>query len=213
MDRTAGNTTVTLLYDFLLALYIALVGRWVMVQMSWSHLEDRMAWRVNARLHRLPDANIGGLIVFFAISVGLAFIILVTLRLLRASHRFTRVLAFTAGPICVALLPVAWLLVAHVSPPPPGLPNPPHALLIVELSVVTLGVAICAHSSGFVRNSLAALLLVAHFVFWGWVFLGGLYVWLDPVKTVFPLVALGSSLAWFVGPRPLKNRDSHPVRS
>jgi hypothetical protein len=195
-DELSQNSDYRYLHEFLFSLNIALVVRWKSAATSLSPLEPNLQFRINGALHLQPNSHFGGYAAFFALVLVVALSIFTVLRLFSRTRLAEEVLGSIAGPVSLVALPVCWLYVTYLFPLPRGLPNPPRAGLFIELA----GATVCAvlylwEKRPFLGWKEFALLLL-HFCFWGWLFLGGFYFWRSPIKLIFPLAGFCSCLVW-----------------
>lgn len=196
MTQTRTMTTLEASNDLLFCLNLALIVRLVNVQTSLSSLEPNVTFWINSALGLTPQAYLGSYTAFFLIAAGLAFIMYAILRLLISY--VSVVFRFSYGFVALIALPLIWLAHATIHEVLPGLPNPPHGWLLVELSAA-LVCSILFFCGQWPLPSWAGFILIAtHFVLWGWLFMGGLYFWLAPVKLLFPLVGFLSCITWSV---------------
>lgn len=181
--------------EFLFSLNIALLVRLVNARTSFSNLESRLQWRINRTFGLNLHSYVGAYAAFFVLAIVLAVCIFAFLRLCSASLLGAKVLRSVAGIISVAALPICWLYLTRLYSPP-VLPNPPHVMLLMELG----GAIVCTALYLLVKWPLpvwsSVLLLILHFGFWGWLFVGGPYFWRAPEQLVFPVVSLCACIAW-----------------
>ncbi len=194
-NQPARENRLRLVHEALFSLNIGLMTRWVMAQANYYLAELKIQLWVNRHLHLHPHSNVGGYGAFLTLALAMAFSIFLLLRL--ASHTLLakELLRSAAGIVSLLTLPASWLYVTRLYPQPPGLPYAPRVWLLVELAGAVAGAAVYLYAKWF-SAWLNVGLLVLHFGFWGWLFLGGLYFWLAPFQLVFPLAGLCSSLAW-----------------
>jgi hypothetical protein len=197
LDRDLLSRTGNYAYfhEFLFSLNIALLLRWQSARTSFSDLEPRLTWRINAALHLHLHNSVGGYTAFFALALALALGVFAFASLCAHTSWGEKVLRSIAGVVTLTALPACWLYVTHLFSMR-GLPNPPRIWLFLEL-----GVAIaCAVLYLLARWPFPAwtsiLLLALHFGFWGWLLLGGLYFWRAPAELSFPLAGFCACLAW-----------------
>jgi hypothetical protein len=190
------NSHYKYLHEFLFSLNIALVIRWKSAAASLSPLEPTLQFRINGALHLQPNSHFGGYAAFFAIVLVVALSIFTVLRLFSRTLLAKEALRSIAGPVSLVALPACWLYVTYLLPLPRGLPNPPRAGLFIELAAATVCAVLYLWEKrpflGWKRISL----LLLHFCFWGWLFLGGFYFWRLPIQLIFPLAGFCSCLAW-----------------
>ena len=161
---------------------------------SNPELETRISVWINARLHRPLDSVMGSHPAFLSIALLFAFCLFALLRATSATIVTKVIVRIAAGFLSLILLPTFWLC-HHRVPPLPGLPNPPQNLLVLELGVIA-ACAVVYLLWEQVPNWLSVMIVVTHFVLWGWLFLGFPQFWFAPFMSLFPLVGLSSSLAW-----------------
>jgi hypothetical protein len=177
--------------EFLTSLNVAFPYRWVLAQIQFSNAETFLQLRINGYLHIHPHSSVGGYGAFFIVAVGLAGCIFAALSVSSLNALLRRTILFLAGPISVSALPISWLYVSY------RFPNLFHVPPIWPLAETVVAI-LC---SGFYLLRTRprwpwGALVIFHFGFWAWLFLGGIHFWLSPVKLVFPLVGLSAVLAW-----------------
>lgn len=176
---------------FLTALNVALLFRWVKAQVAFSDAEDFLKWRINSLLHLNPHSSVGGDSAFFTLALGLALCIFAVLSIGSLNSQLRRTILFLAGPISIGALPISWIYISNRFPNLSSLPR------FWPLAETAVAILCCGLYSLRTRPLwLWGALVVLHFGFWAWLFLGGIYFWLSPVKLVFPLVGLSAVLAW-----------------
>jgi hypothetical protein len=196
-NNTAMNELrLRLTYMFLFAMNIALVIRLEQAQISLSSLESNTKFRINAMLDLDPHSKVGGNTAFLALAVGIGLATWLLLWAVSWNTVVRQLLRSIAGVGSLVALPVAWLYIAHRHGVPAGLPNPPSAVLYLELAAATVCSILYLLSIWRLPVWSSIALLGVHFVLWGWLLLGGPYFWLMPVELLFPLVGFSSSLAW-----------------
>jgi hypothetical protein len=158
-------------------------------------LEQNLQWGINTHIHRFPQSSVGGYAAFTLlalIAAGTIFVVLRLFSLIRLEDRFLRL---CAGLLSAILLPTCWLYVSALNPPPRGLPSPPLVLLAFELGCIVSWILLyLRYKPG--PNWFNIALLALHFVFWGWLLLGGPFFWRDPFKCIFPAMGFASVFAW-----------------
>lgn len=199
------------LWELAFALNVALVAR---IEISLKPGLFKLQVRINDLLHlHYHDGAAGyfhnrvaGYLDAYRDALVWGLFIFLVLRLISPISLAERFLRWAAGLVCLALLPASWLYVGAG----PTLPDPPHFWLYLEL------VMVCVCACLYVMNKwpapiwASAALLGLHFIFWGWLFLGGPYFWLDMFRTVVPLVGFASSLVWGCYLLELRPHNSPP---
>jgi hypothetical protein len=196
-DQVSRGRKLTYAHEFLLAVNIALVAKWWQENGRIIPLSNLLAFdheyiiqdRINALLGLHPHNNVGGDLAFFAVTLGWALSLFLLMRLVlillpKLTLRWSGLFPVTALPIICLYRSV-----------PPLFPNPPVFLVLLELFTAVV-CCILYISKWLLSTWPIILLLVLHFVFWGWLFLGGPYVWRSPVGLSTPLAGLISSLVW-----------------
>lgn len=196
-DQGRHDRYLEISHDFLFSLNIALLVRLVNAQTSLSTLEPDFTFRINAALGLNPHMYFGGYIAFFVLALGLASALYVLLWILASFvSTFFR---SSYGFVSMTALPLTWLASTTIHQVLPGLPNPPRAWLLLELVAVVICSVLFLVRRWPLPDWASVALLAMHFVFWGWLFMGGIYFWLAPTKLVFPLVGFCSCIAWGIG--------------
>jgi hypothetical protein len=194
-NHASTKSFIRYAYEFLFALNIGLVVRWVMAQANYFESELKIQVWLSAHLHLHPHSQLAGHIAFvlLALEIALAaFVLLEIASYISSPHALPLSIAGIASLIA---LPLGWVYAARLREPPPGLPTLSNIWLNVEL----IGTILCAILYILKKWPLpkwaGILLIVLHFALWAWLFPVGAF-WLDPFQSVFPLVGLCSSLAW-----------------
>jgi hypothetical protein len=147
---------------------------------------------INRHLHLHPHSDIGGDSAFLIYALIWALFIFLVLRLFSGTRITSGFLRWAAGVFSLLALPVSWLYQGTA----PTVPDPPHVLLVLELLLATGSAILFLLSRRPFPMWSMIVILVPHFVLWGWLFLGGPYFWLAPFETIVPLAGFFSSLAW-----------------
>jgi hypothetical protein len=128
---------------------------------------------------------------FFILALGLALCIFAALSIGSFNSLLRRTILSLAGPISVGALPISSIYVSNRFPNLSNLPR------IWPLAETVIAILCCGL---YLRRTrpfwLWGALVTLHFGFWAWLFLGGIYFWLSPMKLVFPLVGLSAVVAW-----------------
>jgi hypothetical protein len=170
--------------EFLFSLNIALVAKLEgnqkpnkLFSLLDSH-EVTMQLKINAYLHLHPHHQVGANSAFFAIALSLALCIFLVLRISSSTYLSRQ------------------FYVAHLLGSFSLLPNPPYALLLLELLSVTVCAALYLYSKWPLPAWGTIALLLLHYSFWNWLVSGGPLFWRDPFRLIFPMAGFCSSLAW-----------------
>ncbi len=189
-------------HEFLFSLNIALVAKLEgnqkpnkLFSLLDSH-EVTMQLKINAYLHLHPHHQVGANSAFFAIALSLALCIFLVLRISSSTYLSRQFLRTVAGFLSLLALPASWLYVAHLLGSFSLLPNPPYALLLLELLSVTVCAALYLYSKWPLPAWGTIALLLLHYSFWNWLVSGGPLFWRDPFRLIFPMAGFCSSLAW-----------------
>lgn len=195
-NQTPRTNPLGIAHEFLFSLNLGLVARLVMAYANYYHTEATLKLWFNRKLGLHPHSDVGGNAAFLLLALEITLSILLLLRVFSRTSAIRAFLQYVAGIVSALALPFSWLYGAHLYEPLPGAPNPPHALLLLELAAVTVCAVLYLLSMWPLPGWGGVLLLLLHYGFWGWLFLGGPYFWLDPFKLLFPLTGLCSSLVW-----------------
>ena len=191
-ERTIGVLDFS--HDFLFCLNIALLVRLISVNHSLSSFEPNLKFRVNSALDLNSNSYVGGYIAFFVLAAVLAVVLCALLWILMSF--VSSVFRLYYGFLSLIALPLIWLVTSSIHRILPGLANPPHIWLFLELvAVVACSVLFFVRQWPFPAWASVALVAV-HFVLWGWLLTGGIYFWLAPAKLIFPLASFASCIAW-----------------
>jgi hypothetical protein len=197
-ERDRNDRYFRFAYEFLVSLNVALIIRWQSAQTSFSSLESNLQFWINGQLRLHPHSSIGKNSAFFLMALPLTLGIFVLLRLASVSPIVRKALYRINGAVSLLALPAGWLYVTHNLPVLPGMLDPPRAALFVELAAVVVCYIFYLKTKWQRPDWISFLLLILHFGFWGWLFLGGAYFWLAPFQLIFPIVGLCSCLAWAI---------------
>jgi hypothetical protein len=205
-------------HELLFSLNIALVARWAEVRHPvwgfyyWDVLEYRIEFAIEKIIYTFSHPNsrfvpkdVEGHTAFLLLALGLALCIFLLLRLFAHTVLANESLRSVAGFVSLLALPTFWLYITNLNPQPPGLPNPPRALLFLELAVTIATALFYLRGKWFLSKWSVAALIIFHHALWGWLFLGGVYFWHAPFEALFPGVALCASLAWSLYAKPTHN--------
>ncbi|HUJ32203.1 MAG TPA: hypothetical protein VLY23_13045 [Candidatus Acidoferrum sp.] len=184
--------------EFLLSLNLGLAVMLEQHETSHSFLAERLQFLINGKLHLHPHSKVGGYGAFFVLAVGVALCIFLVFRFFSRRSLAKQVVRTLAGPVALVAFPATWLCAAYSVGILPALPNPPRFWLFFELSVAVVCALLYLYEKWNVPAWAGILLLTIHYGVWGWLFLGGVFFWMDPAKTIFPLVGFCSFLAWAV---------------
>ena len=195
-NRATHTRYLRYVHEFLFSLNAGLVTRWLMAQANYAESELTIKGWINRRLHLHPHSDIGGNVAFLVLALGVALGTFLLLRVLSRTAWLNHFLRSVTGIVSLVALPASWLYRAHVYRPVPGLPNPPHILLFLELAAATSCIVLYLYAKWPLPGWGSVALLILHFSLWGWLFLGGPYFWFDPLHSVFPLAGSCSVLAW-----------------
>lgn len=152
--------------------------------------------RINGALHLHPHHAVGGDVAFLLLAVSLAVVIFLVIGLSSKIRFIDQLFRLTAGIISLTALSVAWLIVANVLGITAPLPNPPRALLSVELCAVVLCAVAYLNDKWPIPAWITVVLLGLHFGYWNWIVSGGSYFWRDPFRLIFPLIGFLATLLW-----------------
>lgn len=202
-------------YELLFSLNVALVGRLAEIEYPlwgfryWGILEYRLEFAIERHIYNYSHPNsrfvpkdVEGHSAFLFLTLGAALCIFLLLRLFSHTRLAKELLRSVAGIVSLLALPAYWLYVRHLYPNRPDLPNPPRAWLFLELAVAIAAALSYMRGKWRLPDWTGAALVILHHVFWGWLFLGGLYFWHAPFESLFPAVSLCASLAWALYVKP-----------
>ncbi len=195
-SRMPRKDYLRIAHEFLFSLNLGLVVRLAMAYANYYHTEGTLKFWLNRQLHLDPHSDVGGNAAFLLLALEITLSIFLLLRIFSQISLIRMFLLYAAGIVSAVALPFSWLYGAHLYEPPPGLPNPPHGLLFLELVAVTVCAILYLLAKWPLPGWGGILLLILHYGFWGWLFLGGPYFWLGPFKLLFPLAGLCSAVAW-----------------
>lgn len=200
-------------HEVLFSLNLSLVGLLTYSLNGTFDISTGLGRRLNTYAGLHLHSNLGPDIAFFALGLLLASSLFLILRLSSNTAVASGFLRWVAGFSSLLALPAHWLYSIHLSPQPPGLPDPPPLWLVAELAAAAACAAVYVYARWPLPAWLNVGLLVLHFGFWGWLFLGGPYFWLAPFQSVFPLAGLCSALAWglYVSRQRPKSRLGAPA--
>jgi hypothetical protein len=154
---------------------------------------------LNAQLHRSVNGRPGGWAAFAIVAAGFAVVIFAALEVLLRIPAARKYFGTVAGALSAVALPVLWLYNdAFVSAVPSGLPNPSHVGLWFEIAAVAGYFMLSGAPGARLPVWIDGGVLLVHFVFWGWLFLGGLHPWHPHFQSVFPALGFCSALAWVI---------------
>lgn len=163
-------------------------------------LEMELKYRINNYLHLHPHSGVGGYMAAFALALGLGACIFLVLRLTAESSITTKSLYYVGGIVSIAAVPACWLYADYMT----GYGLLPlaadvHPLFLfwpfLELIVSVVFVLLYLFQKWPFSRAGSAILLVFHWVFWGWC-LFGVYSWLWPPHLVFPTVGYCATHLW-----------------
>ena len=195
-DGPAYANQLQLLHEFLFSVNIGLIARLAMAYANYYQTEAALKLWFNRHLHLHPHSDVGGNAAFLLLALGITLGVFVVLRVFSRTFLSRAFLLYTAGIVSAVALPFSWLYGAYLHEPLPGLPDPPHALLMLELVAVTICAILYLLAKWPLPKWGSVLLLILHYGFWGWLLLGGPYFWLGSFKLIFPLAGLCSSVTW-----------------
>lgn len=196
VDRGSRFWSLRLVHVFLLSLNISLAVGIASAQTSFSTLEMKLQFEVNVLFRAHPHSNIGGYTAFLALCVGLAFGISAVLWLFSGTVLVKELLRSISGILSLLALPMCWLYIAQLFPVPPGLPDPSRLALLMELAVVMTFALLYLRRTWRIPDWASVTLLTLHFILWGWLLIGGVFVWREPIELVFLLVGFCSCIVW-----------------
>jgi hypothetical protein len=190
--------------DFLFSFNIVLLDRLINAN-TLSSVGPELQLHINNALGLDPDAYVGGYIAFVVFALGIAVVLCGILW--TAASFVSTVVRLPYGIVSIAALPVVWISNAISHRIWPGLPNPPKGWLLLEVSAVVISSVLFLVKRWPLPNWATLTLLCLHFALWGWLFMGGVHVWLAPAKLIFPLASLASCIAWgiYVARRPSRS--------
>ena len=197
MDRKKHSNLSRYTHEIFLSLNLGFMLKLAMSEeprpsITW---ESTMWPKLNSYLHLHPHDSLGFWIGFFAVALVLTLIIFLVLEtVLRFSGREDTILS-AAGISSLFLFPTLCLYQNYYRNPVPTLPHPSGILLSVELAAI-LACSICYLQKWLGGPRIIILVILIHFAFWGWLYLGGAYFWRAPAQSVFPAIGLCSALAW-----------------
>lgn len=194
-DLPVRGRRLRIVYEFLLSLNLGLLARWAMAQANYASSEIRIKEWVNARLGLHPHSNIGGNTAFLLLALEVTLAVFLVLRVLSRTALSNQFLLVAGGILSMLSLPVSWFYRAYLYELLPGVPNPPHFWLYIELTAVVAFVMLYLLSNSPLPAWTAIGMVVFHFALWACLFPIGA-PWLDPLPSIFPLAGLCSSLAW-----------------
>jgi hypothetical protein len=151
--------------------------------------------KFNGYLQLHPHDPRGYWIGFFAVALVLSLIIFALLQTFLHIFNWGQAILSAAGISSLFALPILCLYQNYYKSPVPTLPHPPGVLLIIELAA-TLAYSVSYLFKRARGTRSMVLVILIHFLFWAWLFLGGVYFWRAPAQSVFPTVGLCSALAW-----------------
>jgi hypothetical protein len=187
--------------QFLSALNVTIVLKWISNHApSHSFLtfatEGEVQRYVNRVLQVGAHSQIGGWFSYLLVVTLIGLFIFTCIRLLARTDVGAAILFPITGIVSLVALPMGWLYVAVATPRDSGLPNIPLFIAILEILVVMAGWFLFIGEKQSLPKSVSLLLLLLHFVFWGWLSIGGLYFWLDPLRLIYPAAGIAACLAW-----------------
>jgi hypothetical protein len=181
-------------YEFLFCQNIGLV--WILSRSYGpeSVLLLRLQYYINDLLGLHPHIKVGGYVASFGLTLGLAicafFLVLAFEKMVIPNV----VVRWFGGIASVVSLPICWFYAL-----PALMPQPIKSALwiwpLLETMIVVLGVCLFSSGRREVPDSLIALCLVIHHLYWGYRFFGAALL-LNPIFLVFPLVGISASVSW-----------------
>ena len=211
MEKDQSNHANYLRYahEFLFSLNVAFVARWANIRLPlkgfyfWDGLEYKLEFAIERYFYNYSHPNIRfvpkdveGHTAFLFLTLVAAVCIFLFLGIFSRTSLVREFLRSVAGFVSLLALPAFWLYFTQLYPQFPDLPNPPRAWLYLELAAAAAGALSFLRGKWPLRSWSGAALIILHHVFWGWLFLGGLYFWHAPFESLFPAVGLCASLAW-----------------
>ncbi len=141
-----------------------------------------------ARAYGMPHLRLGRVFEFFALSILLAAVLFLSLRVMRNLTAIRVVLRVMPGLIAVAGIPMLWL----------DFPFGFSRWLLLDIIVASLSVALYLFGKWQFNGMWSALILAVHFGLWGWV--SAVQVW--PLWSwwcvVYPVAGLSSTVVWAI---------------
>ena len=174
-------------HEFSFSLNIALCAKFA-ASSSFRWNSELGFWEIiNRYLHLHPHSDAGYWIAFFFFAFVAALFLCFLLRISSHARLTQELLRTVAGIASISAVPACWLYTTQLSPQPHGLPDPPRNLLFLEVGVILVFTFLLLFWWHRTASQSISVLLV-HFGFWTWLFVGGWRFWRDPFKVVFPLV-------------------------
>lgn len=197
MDTKKRANLTRYTHQILLSLNLGFILKLAISEQPSFTWESAMWPKFNGYLQLHPHDPRGFWIGFFAVALVLSIIIFFALQILLRISNWDEAILSAAGISSLFALPVLCLYQNYYKSPVPTLPHPSGILLFIELSA-TLAYSI-SYLWKWVRGTpIIVFVILVHFTFWAWLFLGGVYFWRAPAQSVFPSVGLCSAFAWLL---------------
>lgn len=183
-------------HEVLFATNLAFVVVLAKATTSFFEVEEALQYRINALLHLPPHSNTGGYTAISVLALALGACIFVLLRTFYRTALSRITLRYIAGGTSLLGLPLYWLYDNHLFPSLTGNPNPPKLILVFELVAAVALALFFLLRSAVIPGWTWICLLMIHFCFWGWLFIGNPNFWVVPFECLFPALGLASAVAW-----------------
>jgi hypothetical protein len=199
MDEHSRTSAIRAQYiqEFLFSLnvaFLAVAAR--SMAAAWLPWVGKIQLSLNHHWRLPPESSVGGDFALSSIAFVLALCIFVIVRLLSIVSVAGVLLLWITGIVSLVALPAWWLYFSRQFPVPANLPNLASTWLFLEIAASMLCTVLYLWRKWPLPGWGSTLLLILHFVFWGWLFLGGPFFWLAPFKLVFPAMGLAAMVAW-----------------